>query len=127
MLARCLLPVSLSCAVAIAGCATALEPTPSCTMIAVWSLAITVRDAATAQLVCDADVLATRGDTTYRLQRIGAGEECTYYGPQETAGTFDVQASRAGYQTTTVRSVDVRSDECHVITIRLTLQLRPSS
>lgn len=125
MLGRSRWRIAVPFAVVIAGCTSTAESPIPCTTIAVWSLAITVRDATTARPVCDAVVLATKGETTHRLQLIGDGEACTYYGPQAMPGTFDVHASRAGYETTTIRGVYVGSDECHVIPVRLTLQLRP--
>jgi hypothetical protein len=121
LLAAALLPLGLS------GCASVAGPV-ICTAIAVSSLNVTVRDQATAQHICDATVVAVRGGVPYELRRAGSGtpEGCTYAGPEERAGTFEVSVTRGGYETATARA-QVSADECHVIPVQVTIDLRKSS
>ena len=113
---------------AVVACDQVSEPDPVlCTAIAVSSLNVTVRDAATAQRVCDAAVTAVLAGTTYELRRAGSAEACTYAGPEERAGAFEVRVSRAGYAPAVVSNVQVTADVCHVIPVSLTVDLRRSS
>lgn len=101
------------------------DPGVVCTAIAVSSLNVTVRDAATASRVCDASVVAIQGGVvTHALERMG---ECVYAGPWELAGDFEVVVTRAGYETVRVPGIRVGRDECHVIPVSLTVDLRPRS
>ena len=122
LLAAAVLPLVLT------GCDGATEPVV-CTAIAVSSLNVTVRDQATSQRICDATVVAVLGGVSYDLRRAGSPtpEGCTYAGPEERAGTFEVRVTRAGYEATTARNVQVTADECHVIPVPLTIDLRRSS
>lgn len=118
-----LLPLSTAVA-----CDHVSEPDPViCTAIAVSSLNVTVRDSATAQRVCDATVTAVLAGATYELRRSGSAEACTYAGPEERAGAFEVRVSRAGYAPAVVSNVQVTADVCHVIPVSLTVDLRRSS
>ena len=94
-----------------------------CTAIAVSSLNVTVRDAATGARVCDAAVVAIQGAARYELRRTG-GPDCGYAGPEERAGLFEVRAARDGYQPAVVTGVRVTEDECHVIPVFVSLDLR---
>jgi hypothetical protein len=120
-LAAALLPLGL------AGCESVTEPV-ICTAIAVSSLNVTVRDQATSQRICDATVVAVLGGVPYELRRAGSGtpEGCTYAGPEERAGTFEVRVTRGGFEAATARA-QVNADECHVIPVQLTVDLRPIS
>jgi hypothetical protein len=117
----------LSSAAIVAGCAsvkTPLDPGVVCTAIAVSSLNVTVRDTATSQPVCDAAVIAFQGNDRYELRRTG---DCRYAGPEERDGVFEVRAARGGYEPASVGGVRVARDECHVIPVALTVDLRPGS
>jgi hypothetical protein len=70
-------------------------------------------------------VLAAQGGATYTLRPAGSPEACTYAGPEERPGLFDVSATRSGYDSSSLRNVRVDRDECHVIPVQLTLELRP--
>ena len=103
------------------------DPGVICTMIAVSSLNVTVRDTATGQRVCDASVVALQGGDRYELDRTGDPQGCGYAGPYERAGVFEVRATRPGYQAARVENVRVDADECHVIPVALTVDLRPGN
>jgi hypothetical protein len=97
-----------------------------CTAIAVDALVVTVVDAATGQRICDATVVAIDGSFSAELRPFPAAQDCTYSGPTERAGTYEVRASKAGYEPAAQSGVRVTADECHVIPVRVTLQLRRS-
>jgi hypothetical protein len=110
----------------LAGCEGTTEPV-LCTAIAVSALNVTVRDQATSQRICDATVTASLGSTTYTLRPQGVPDDCTYAGAEEVAGTFEVRATRSGYEAGTASGVRVTADECHVIPARVTIDLRRRS
>ena len=114
----------LCLSMAIGACVDDPDPVV-CTAIAVSSLAVTVRDAVTAQPVCDARVVALQGGTTYELRPLGEATGCTYSGPEERSGLFDVRVTKAGYEDAAVTNVRVTADECHVIPVQLTVDVRP--
>jgi hypothetical protein len=119
--------LALVFAVVLTGCAVK-DPGPNdpgvvCTAIAVSSLNVTVRDAATGQRVCDAAVVAVQGSDRYELQQMGG---CGYAGPWERAGSFELTVARAGYETAQMSGIRVTADECHVIPVSLTVDLRPA-
>jgi hypothetical protein len=109
-------------------CASVNDPSDGviCTLQAVSSLNVTVRDQATAQRICDATVVATLDGTRYELRTAGTPDACTYAGPEERAGTFTLQASKTGYDAGTAGDVRVTADECHVIPVQVTIDLRRS-
>ena len=118
----------LAFAVAAAGCSPAEipnDPGVVCTAIAVSSLNVTVRDAASGLAVCDAGVFALANDgvppTMIPLRQTGA---CTYAGAEERAGEFDVFVSRTGYASRRVAGIVVGRDECHVIPVQLTVDVQ---
>jgi len=94
-----------------------------CTAIAVDALVVTVVDAATGQRICDATVRAVDGGFSAELRPF-PGQECTYSGPTERAGTYEVRVSKAGYEPASQAGIRVTADECHVIPVRVTIQLR---
>jgi len=106
----------------LAGCETPAEPRV-CTAIAVDALVITVMDGATGQRICDATVTAVEGSFSEVLRPFPAGTECTYSGPTERAGVYEVRVTKAGYAANTTSSVRVSRDECHVIPVKLTVTL----
>ena len=87
---------------------------------------MTVTDAATGQRICDATVTATDGAFSTELRPFGLGPDCSYSGPTERAGRYDVRVTRSGYETALRRDVTVTADECHVIPVRLLFDLDPS-
>ena len=110
------------------GCDRGTEPDPViCTAIAVSSLNVTVRDAGTSARVCDATVTALLSGVSYELRRAGSPEACTYAGPEERAGVFEVRVTRSGYAPAVVSNVQVTADVCHVIPVSVTVDLRRSS
>lgn len=123
----------VSLVLVLSGCRSAKETNPThpgliCTAIAVSSLNVAVRDAATGQRVCDAAVVAIQGGDRYELQRTGGDPQgCGYMGPWERAGVFEVRATRPGYEAASVGNISVGADECHVIPVSLTVDLRPGS
>jgi hypothetical protein len=126
------LGVALLVSLVLTSCRSANEPGPThpgviCTMIAVSSLNVTVRDLATGQRVCDASVVALQGGNRYELDRTGDPQGCGYAGPYERAGVFEVRATRPGYQAASVGNVRVNADECHVIPVSVNVDLRPGS
>jgi hypothetical protein len=121
-------PYALLLLAGVVGCDGGAAPDPViCTAIAVSSLNVTVRDAATSARLCDATVTAVLGATTYELRRSGSPEACTYAGPEERAGAFEVRVSRAGYVPAVVSNVQVGADVCHVIPVSVTVDVRRSS
>ncbi len=80
----------------LAGCAQPTEPRV-CTAIAVDALVVTVVDSASGQRLCDATVTVIDGAFTQELRPFPAVTECTYSGPTERAGQYEVRVSRSGY------------------------------
>jgi hypothetical protein len=74
--------------------------------------------------VCDASVIAIHeGRTTQALERMG---DCAWAGPWEVPGSFEVVVTRAGYEARRVTGIRVTADECHVIPVQLSVELRPA-
>ena len=94
-----------------------------CTAIAVDALVVTVVDATSGERICDARVVAADGSFSEPLRPFGSPPECTYSGPTERAGLYEVRATRAGYEPARTTSVRVTRDECHVIPVRVVLQM----
>jgi hypothetical protein len=105
-----------------AGCEQPAEPRV-CTAIAVDALVVTVTDGASGPRICDATVIAVDGSFSQELRGFPGGTDCTYSGPTERAGTYEVRVSKPGYVPATVTNVRVTADECHVIPVRLTIPL----
>lgn len=96
-----------------------------CTAIAVEAMTVTVTDASTGQRICDATVVAVDGAFSAELRPFPApAAECTYSGPTERAGTYEVRVSRAGYEPAAQAGIRVTADECHVIPVRVSIQMR---
>jgi hypothetical protein len=108
------------------GCGAALEPRV-CTLIAVEALTVTVVDAATGQRICDATVTATEGAFTVELRPFGPAQDCSYSGPTERPGSYEVRVTRTGYEAALRPDVTVTADECHVIPVRLGFDLDRSA
>ncbi len=98
-------------------------PDGVCTAQFVYGLNVTVQDRATGQRICDAQVTAAAGTYTETLDPRGPAENCTYAGAGERRGVYDVSASKSGYLSTTQSSIRVDADQCHVIPVRVTLEL----
>jgi len=110
----------------LAGCDKPTEPRV-CTAIAVDALVVTVVDASSGQRICDAKVTAIDGSFSEDLRPFGSGQDCTYSGPTERAGLYEIRATRTGYETLTTNAIRVTRDECHVIPVMVTIQLRKSA
>jgi hypothetical protein len=111
----------------LGGCESPAEPVV-CTTIAVQAITLTVVDGTSGQRVCDATVTVVDGSFSQVLPPFpGSATECTYSGPTERAGTYEVRVSRAGYQPATERNVRVTADVCHVNPVRLTMTLSRTS
>lgn len=108
------------------GCEDALDPRV-CTAIAIDAMTVTVTDAATGQRICDATVTATDGSFSAELRAFPAGPECSYSGPTERPGRYEVRVTRSGYEAVVRRDVIVTADECHVIPVRLSFDLDRSA
>jgi hypothetical protein len=98
-----------------------------CTAIAVDALVVTVVDATTGQRICDAKVVAVDGAFSEELRLLDSPEECMYSGPTERAGLYEVRATRAGYEPASTTSVRVTRDECHIIPVRVIMQMQRSA
>lgn len=99
--------------------------TRACTAIAVPALDVIVLDGSTGQRVCDATVVAVEGSFSSALESFPAGPMCSYSGPYERPGVYEVSVTKAGYQPAAERNVRVTADECHVVTQQLTVTLSP--
>lgn len=118
--------VLLAACLALAACGNPTEPRV-CTAIAVDAIVVTVVDASSNQRICDATVVAVDGSFSAELRPFPVSPaECTYSGPTERAGTYDVRVSRPGYEPASQAGIRVTADECHVIPVRVTIQLRRS-
>jgi hypothetical protein len=116
----------LTVSLGLAGCAPPTEP-HVCTAIAVDALVVTVVDSASGQRLCDAAVTVVDGAFTQELRPFPAVTECTYSGPTERAGQYEVRVTRSGYVPATMANVRVTADACHVIPVKLTVSLRAAS
>jgi hypothetical protein len=110
----------------LTGCEEAREQR-FCTAIAVDALTVTVKDGATGQRICDATVVAIDGAFSADLRGFALGLDCTYSGPTERPGRYEVRVTRAGYEAAVRPGVTVTADECHVIPVRLAVDLVPSA
>jgi hypothetical protein len=117
--------VTAAAFVGVAGCDKPMDPRV-CTAVAVDALVVTVVDAPSGQRICDAKVVAIDGPFSEDLRPFGSGQDCTYSGPTERAGVYAIRATKAGYETVTTNRVRVTRDECHVIPVMVTIQLRSS-
>ena len=107
------------------GCGNPAEP-PICTAVAVDALVVTGVDASSGQRICDAKVVAVDGSFSEELRAFGSGQECTYSGPTERAGVYEIRVTRPGYESTSITGVRVTRDLCHVIPVRVTVQFKKS-
>jgi hypothetical protein len=108
-----------------AGCEPPTVP-HVCTAVAVDALVVTVVDGSTAQRLCDAKVLAVDGVFSAELRASGSAPDCAYSGPTERPGQYEVRASRPGYEPAAIGGVRVTADECHVVPVKVTVQLSRS-
>ena len=110
----------------LAACEEVREPR-FCTAIAVDAMTVTVTDATTGQRICDATVTAIDGAFSAELRPFGIGSECSYSGPTERPGRYEVRVTRSGYEAAARAGVTVTADECHVIPVLLTVGLIPTA
>ncbi len=94
------------------------EPTV-CTLEARAGLNLTVVDPSGLP-VASAVAQASEGEYREVLQRTGPG---VLFGVFERKGTYDVKVTAPGYKDWETRDVEVRADECHVIPVRLTVEM----
>ena len=78
---------------------------------------ISVTDSLTGLPVCDATITALllQEDAMVTVQpapSIGDASSCVYYLVASPPGTYDITATRVGYQSATVRGFVVLSDAC---------------
>ena len=110
------------------GCVLEVEdpPEPGCTDEARAGLTITVVDAWNGRIPIPATITLTDGNYTETVgpDTIG-GEPGLYAAAWERPGVYDIQVSSPGYDLVTVQDVEVRADECHVITEQLEVPLQP--
>ena len=106
----------------LGGCGEALEPRV-CTAIAVDAMTVRLVDAVSGQRLCDANVTATDGGFTAELREFAVGADCSYSGPTERPGRYEVRVTRAGYEPALRAGVVVTADECHVIPVLVTVDL----
>ena len=92
-----------------------------CSSVALSGLSVRVQDQSGAE-VCDATVTATDGNHSEVLSGVGTAQDCVFFGAIERPGTYTVTAEGGGV-TGTIPGVKVRSDECHVITEEVTVEL----
>ncbi len=92
-----------------------------CTSVALSGLSVRVQ-APSGAGVCDAVVTVTDGDHSEVLSAGVTKQGCVYFGAGERPGTYTVTA-KAGDVIGTVPGVKVRSDECHVITEDVMVEL----
>jgi len=95
-----------------------------CTLQFVYGLAVTVKDAATGQNVCDAQVTAVSGSFRETLPTSPPSANCGYAGAGERAGVYEVSASKPGYLPATASNIRVDANECHVIPVPVVLELK---
>ena len=108
----------------LVGCEDRAPGPVPCLAYAAAGLGVTVTNAATAQSLCDATVMATEGRYSERLFE----NACTYTGAYERPGEYVIAASRSGFASSRVTSVRVvmGGGQCpHVEQVRLTIALSP--
>lgn len=120
------LPVICVVGLTLTGCESPADPV-ICTAIAVDAIVVTVVDGASNQRICDATVVAAEGSFSEMLRSFPGATDCTYSGPTERVGVYEVRVTKAGYAPVTQGSVRVTRDECHVIPVRLTVTLNRTS
>jgi hypothetical protein len=110
------------------GCVLEVEdpPEPGCTDEARAGLMITVVDAWNGRIPIPATITLTDGSYTETVgpDTLG-GEQGLYAAAWERPGVYDIQVSSPGYGLVIIEDVEVRADECHVITEQLEVPLQP--
>lgn len=115
--------VALGIAGGTGACSSPRPGGVACTTQFVYGLAVTVRDQASGERVCDAEVVAVAASYRETLTAFGPPDACTYPGAGERPGVYELSASRPGYRPATVTGVRVGADECHVIPIQVTVEM----
>jgi hypothetical protein len=101
------------------------EPQGGCSLIAKYSLVLTVVDAETGEPP-EADLTITYlVDGEAPDQPAEKLPDSQYQMGLEVEGTFEVTVSADGYETVT-REYEVTSSDCHVETVEATIELEPS-
>lgn len=91
----------------------------TCTANAPDAFVLEINDRETGASICDADVVVEDGAFHETLSK-----SCHPAEARERPGSYTVKISRQGYVSRTV-SIAVTSDECHVRTRAVTVELEP--
>jgi hypothetical protein len=98
------------------GCTPSIEP----------AITVTVSDAQTGTPL-EATIIVKDGNFQEELKLWGvtAAGQIIYGGAFERPGVYTVRTSRDGYETFVIEEVKVAKDECHVITRKIKVALKP--
>ncbi len=98
------------------GCTPSIEP----------AITVTVSDAQTGTPL-KATIIVKHGNFQEELKLWGvtAAGQIIYGGAFERPGVYTVRTSRDGYETFVIEEVKVAKDECHVITRKIKVALKP--
>lgn len=98
-------------------------PWPVCTLEFVYGVQVELTDAETGEPVSDATLVLTEGTYTETMEEIMPGQ---YVGAGERKGTYDLTVEAEGYNSESRSGIEVDADLCHVIPVRLEIELTPS-
>lgn len=114
---------SAACSIVLAGCDALTGRV--CTAEAVIGLTVQVRDSVTNQPV-GAGTIVTARDGAYSetLASFPGGDELTYYGAVERAGSYVVKVAHPSYEPWQRADVNVRSGTCHVTPVQVQARLQ---
>ena len=114
---------SAVCSSVLAGCDALTSPV--CTEEAVIGLTVQVRDSVTNQPIGSGTIGTARdGAYTETLSSYPGGDDLTFYGAVERAGSYFVNVTRTGYQPWQRADVTVSSGTCHVIPVQVQARLQ---
>lgn len=98
-----------------------------CDAPAALAFQLDVHDKAGAS-VCDATVVAREGGFSQYLRPTPTGDgTCSWGGPVERPGTYEIRVTKPGYAVAVLEDVVVTADDCHVKTVALEMKLARSS
>lgn len=93
-----------------------------CTDVVVPGLNVTVKDGG---ITLTSGVTVTATDGEYIEQLVLSTDQNQYLGAWERGGDYIITVTGEGYQPYTSETITVTSDECHVITEEVTVNLSP--
>jgi len=96
--------------------------TEPCTTEVVPGLEVTVKDGG---VIISSGITVTATDGDYIEQLTPSDVSGIYKGADEREGNYIITVTGTGYQPYTSETITVESDECHVITEELTVNLAP--